>query len=216
MPEFESESSFAHNPEHAAAPFGPTEKQLGVAANRKIHDPHWDKEPTTVHYSAYSTYIEIDLERDPSLVHFLDKIKQDVGESSTPTPLLAERVTRQVVAETPEVDYDGTYHESRHLTLGEALEQPVLCIDRCLAMEAALDMYGFSDVAHLPSFDPKEVGDEAHVDISFSFEDEKFVAITMGEAAGSVMPMDFYKDSYLKPSRKLQEHFAVTFFQPVD
>jgi hypothetical protein len=205
----------------AQAEFGANECMLGVATDR-TRTPDWDQPPTTINYFSLDTRIAIDFENDPQLVDFLLKVKHNVPRGDGPlTSALAEATTQQVVAQTPQVDEDYSHHVRRDITLGQALQQPVMCIDRALAISASLTMQGFGDVVHLPSTVTHPGGTEEHVDVWFTMDGEQYVAVTMGKHAGRVLPARVYTGAHLDRRRqagietRLRPHEAEAYFQPV-
>ncbi|HSX16472.1 MAG TPA: hypothetical protein VLH86_00015 [Patescibacteria group bacterium] len=201
--------------------FGANERMLGVASDRTRY-ADWDQPPTTINYFALDTRVAIDLENDPLLVDFLLEVKRNVPRGEQPLSVsLAEATTKQVVAQTPDVDEDYSYHERRDLTLGQALQQPIMCIDRALAMSASLVMQGFEGVVHLPSTLRFDGVVEEHVDVFFIVDGEPYVAVTMANYAGRVLPARVYAGAYLDRRRRggietqLKPHEAESYFQPV-
>jgi hypothetical protein len=201
--------------------FGAHERMLGVAVNRQRLFPY-PESPTCVNYYSRDTDVAIDLEHDPALVDFLQSVKNAVGDSGgLMSAAQAEKVTRRVIAQTPQIDNDDSYHERRTTTLGEALQHPVVCIDRCLAMDASLKMFGYSDARHLNSIVRDTTTDEVehHADVAFTINGESYVAITMGAFAGTVMPATMYMDGYLDWRKSqglivtIPQQEAETFFQ---
>jgi hypothetical protein len=186
--------------------YGQREFQLGVATNRKLNGIY-NTSPTEVSYSAFRTYVVIDIEHDIKLQQFLQAVTDSVeGVGTTPPTLsLAEGITRQVAAQTPRVDEDGSYHERRNVTLGEALQQPVECVDRALAIEATLKMAGITDAKMLVSVDEHPIEpareSESHADVGFTLGGTEYVAITMGARAGMIMSKKEYIDVYI-PARE--------------
>lgn len=195
------------SPEISRAPHGPREQTLGVAVDRNLRDASLDASPTANHYSSVGNFVSIDIEKDEKLFNFLSRIKAKVQavfpETKAATIDKAEAVTVQVVEQTPQIDGTGELHDHRHLSLGEALEQPVECVDRALAMEASLKIFGYSDARTLFAVDEHPGGKVNHADVWFTLGGESFVAVTMGDLAGRVLPLDLYADTYI-PLREEQ------------
>lgn len=188
--------------------YGNRELGLGVATNRKTHSAQrGDKRPETeVYFATAGEQVKIDIENDLRLFEFLQEIKVSV------TPLVmdsldplevAREVARQVVAKTPNVDQAGTFHQrQRYTTLGEALQQPVECIDRALATEASLKMFGISEARGLIGVDTHPDGTkENNVDVVLKVGSNEYVAISMGSKAGEVISLQEYLEEYL-PQRQ--------------
>jgi hypothetical protein len=196
---------FAYDPEINHAPYGPRERMLGVAVDRNLRDASWDMSPTANHYSSVGNLVSIDIEKDNKLFDFLLKVKTTVQAAPKSEPAIdtVERIASQVVKQTPKIDETGELHDYRQLSLGEALEKPVECIDRALAIEASLKMFGYTDACTLFAVDEHQGGKVNHADVWFTLNGGRFVAITMGDLAGRVMPLDLYKDTYI-PLRKQQ------------
>lgn len=207
--------------------YGQNESALGIATNRETHDLLLPDTPrSSVYFSSTGERISIDLESDQKLFGFLQQIKKDVTELADGRESrlqLATRAVEQIVFRTA-VDETGTFHgRERHVTLGQALNEPVECVDRALAMEAAVKMFGVSDAKMLTGVDTLPNGEKVnHTDIIFVLEGQQYVAVTMGEQAGKVMAREEYVGDYLTRreatglgKRELKESWGYSYFEAV-
>lgn len=207
--------------------YGQNESDLGVATNRETHDLLLPDTPhSSVYFSSSGERISIDLESDQQLFRFLQQIKEDVytlADVRESQLQLATRAVDQVVFRTT-VDETGAFHgQERHVTLGQALSEPVECVDRALAMEAAVKMFGVTEAKMLIGVDVLPSGEKVnHTDVVFTIGGKEYVAITMGERAGEVIPKEEYINVYLPQreadglgKRELKESWGYAYFESV-
>jgi hypothetical protein len=166
-------------------PYTREELELGVAVNRSMIEYGSTSPMLECSEWGHGT-IQIDIENDLALQKFLIDIKTALEiEGITPTSLdtsleKISEVSQMVISFTPRIDRDNSYHRKKILTLGEAIERPVNCLDRGLAMEAVLKMMGIKNAQLMPiSFTSKDRFIK-HVDLQTEINSIPYIIPTIG------------------------------------
>jgi len=181
--------------------FGSNETMLGVGVNRVTQKLEGLEGTTSVYYNDAEGTVMIDVEKDPLLQQLLGALQ--INEAEEGSLKTASEVVKAVVDLTPEVDTTGNFHSNRAVSLGEALSNPVECVDRALAFEAALKVFGITDARMLISVDRHPTRpSENHADTIFSVAGIPHVAITMGQMAGQALTFKEYSTNYINEREK--------------
>lgn len=188
--------------------YGSIEKATGVGINRELMEMQTSDTPR-VYFGDMGRTVTISIEEDPELADFLFRLQLQIAEDGSHKGgdvSILERVqtaTTAVVRLTSEIDSDNRYHTSNEpTTLGDALNKPVQCTERALAIEAALKMGDVSDNAHLlPIKVYRTDGTRIlHTDTIFTLKghNERLVALSTGHTInrnpGEIIPFGEYEE----------------------
>lgn len=153
------------------------------------------------YYNDGSGTVMLGVEHDPLAQHFFDGFKAKFEDSIKPNSSRIDKARRAVeiiVAMTPSLDETGEFHTNRAATFGEALNSPVNCSDRALAMEFVIKHLELGDNPKmLIGVDEVNGVSTNHADVIFELDGKYFVAITTGDLAGEIMNIDTYNKEYL-------------------
>lgn len=207
--------------------YGTMETTLGVAVNRTTQRYVYHDGPYDVYVNDYRNTLILDVENDPLLQEAFKKISLAVGEVDN--PLVRAKRAASAVISLQRIDDNNEYHsDSRTRYLGEALQNPVVCLERALTIEAALKMVRVSQDARILPADIRQGKPplfQKHTDVIFSFKNrpKNYVVITTEERAGQILTEEDYLQYRASLSETKEEYWEVkdnkwtkSYFEPIN
>lgn len=176
------------------------EKELGVAINRDHPEVKEDQTSGAFINLSGGGTVKIGIEGDALFQEKLGKLKDRVGANGTSLER-ARRMGKAVIELTPNLDETGSFHNLRAVTIGEALTNPVDCVDRAIFMEAGVKMLNITETALiLVGIDDMGPGREPinHADLELEIDGKEYVMITTGDREGEVITKKEYEGPYLQ------------------